>query len=153
MERGDGAQTAGVEASDARASDRSVLGQHLIAIGGNVTRHSKRLNASYPAYRKSLGHHPAPVLKEIAALTAAVKHAVTAVQGAHLTTGAGHRAQGLVLRTLGALEAGLTDLHNAFSARDAESAQRALRDAQTRLKRCEQLREQASQALGFAWRL
>jgi hypothetical protein len=129
-----------------------VLRHQLTATGSNVTRHSKRLNAAYPAYRKSLGHHPAPVLKELAALTGAVRHALAAVEGVHLTTGAGHRTKGLVVSTLTTLEAGLTDLRRAFSARDRASAQRALRQAQARLKQCEQLRVQASQALGFTWR-
>lgn len=134
-------------------SDRFRLRGQLTVNSSEIERVSKRLGAAYPAYKESLGKHPGPVLKEIVALAAVVRHAIRAVEGIHLATDAARHAQGIALGALRALQRGLTDLHSAFSTHDEAVAKLALGHADAHAKQCEQLRAEASKALGFPWRL
>ena len=150
VDRGDGVE---VDAVDAAVSDRSRLHHQLALNTPNIERFGKRLKATYPAYRNSLGKDPGPVLKEIAMLSAVVDHAIRAVQRTHLATRSGRDAQRQVLGALTALERALTDLKHAFSTHNTSAHNRALNQARKSLKQCERLRTKASHALGFSWRL
>ncbi len=153
MDRVDRGRDTGVDAALAAASDLSLLRHQLALNGPNIELFSKRLRATFPVYQESLGKQPGPVLKEIAALSAVVDHAIRAIQRTNLATGAGRDAQRLVLGALNALEGALIDLKHAFSASSASASNSALGKARTSLKRCEHLRNQASHALEFSWRL
>lgn len=137
----------------ARADDLTALREQLVASRHLVDRNSSRLRAAYDQYRDHLGRHPGRVPGDIEALLTAVRDTGAAVRRVHVSSGEGRRARRLVLETLGALERGLVDLNHAYASRDKALAELAVSRAKASAEKCEELRVQASHALGWTWRL
>jgi hypothetical protein len=153
MDRVDRGRAAQADTGASEGSDLLLLRQQLTLNGGNIETYSTRVGESYATYRQGLGRHPKPVVGEIVLLRGAIENMLSVVRGLQMTTAAGANAQRLVVSTLTALDSGLSDLHQAYSADKTRAAKVAVARAKASAKRSEQLRLQASQALGYSWQL
>jgi hypothetical protein len=141
--------------TDAHVADAelTLLRSALQSAEGTAAQGTSQLKILLTNYRDGGGKDPAPVIAQIATISGQVQKMSSELRGVPLSSPAASHARTVVLQTLTAMAGAFGYLRASMTAHSTGAAQHALQSAKTQLAQVQSLQKQASQALGFNWKL